>query len=362
MHRRRFLQRTGQLSVLGFVAPALAGSAMAQAGSARERIKVGQIGTAHAHASGKMATLRKLRDEYEVVGIVEPDPDRQRRVQDQAAYRGLCWLTQEQLLNTPGLQAVAVETAVSDLVSTAQRCISAGMHVHLDKPAGCSLTAFQELLAEAARRRRTVQMGYMFRHNPAFRFCFRAVREGCLGEVFEVHGVISKTVGAQQRKELAEYPGSMFELGCHLIDALVAVLGRPEKTGSFSRRSRPQQDDLADNQVAVFEYAKATATIRSSLLEVEGTQRRQFVVCGTRGTVEIRPLEPPRLQMALDRPWREYRKGYQDIELPPMPGRYDDHLLELARLIRGEKESEYLFEHDLAVQEAVLQASGAPLR
>ncbi|MBM4028556.1 MAG: Gfo/Idh/MocA family oxidoreductase, partial [Planctomycetes bacterium] len=258
MHRRRFLQRTGQLSVLGFVAPALAGSAMAQAGSARERIKVGQIGTAHAHASGKMATLRKLRDEYEVVGIVEPDPDRQRRVQDQAAYRGLCWLTQEQLLNTPGLQAVAVETAVSDLVSTAQRCISAGMHVHLDKPAGCSLTAFQELLAEAARRRRTVQMGYMFRHNPAFRFCFRAVREGCLGEVFEVHGVISKTVGAQQRKELAEYPGSMFELGCHLIDALVAVLGRPEKTGSFSRRSRPQQDDLADNQVAVFEYAKAT--------------------------------------------------------------------------------------------------------
>ncbi|MBM4027332.1 MAG: Gfo/Idh/MocA family oxidoreductase [Planctomycetes bacterium] len=257
---------------------------------------------------------------------------------------------------------MAVETVVSDLVSTAQRCISAGMHVHLDKPAGCSLTAFQELLAEAARRRRTVQMGYMFRHNPAFRFCFRAVREGWLGEVFEVHGVISKTVDAQQRKELAEYPGSMFELGCHLIDAVVAVLGRPEKIGSFSRRSRPQQDDLADNQVAVFEYAKATATIRSSLLEVEGTQRRQFVVCGTRGTVEIRPLEPPRLQMALDRPWREYRKGYQDIELPPMPGRYDDHLLELARLIRGEKESEYLFEHDLAVQEAVLQASGAPLR
>jgi hypothetical protein len=92
---------------------------------------------------------------------------------------------------------------------------------------------------------------------------------------------------------------------------------------------------------------------------VEGTQRRQFVVCGTRGTVEIRPLELPRLRLALDRPLGEYGKGYQEIELPPMPGRYDDHLVELARIIRGEKESEYSFEHDLAVQEAVLKASGA---
>jgi predicted dehydrogenase len=271
------------------------------------------------------------------------------------------WVSEEQLLNTPGLQAVAVETAVSELVPTAMRCVSAGMHVHLDKPAGLSLRAFKGLLDEAVRRKLTAQMGYMFRHNPAFRFCFQAVQEGWLGDVFEMHGVISKDVDAEQRKELALYPGSMFELGCHLIDALVKVLGRPARINSFSRRTHPQQDDLADNQLAVFEYAKATAIIRSALIEVEGQQRRQFVVCGDRGTVEIRPLEPPRLLLALDRPLKEYRKGYQEVALPPMPGRYDDQLVELARIIRGEKESEYSLEHDLAVQEAVLKASGAPL-
>ncbi len=37
-----------------------------------ERIKIGQIGTEHEHASGKMATFRKLTEHYEVVGIVEP--------------------------------------------------------------------------------------------------------------------------------------------------------------------------------------------------------------------------------------------------------------------------------------------------
>ncbi len=359
MHRRKLLQAAGQAAALGFVAPSLVARASAMPSS--ERIKIGQIGTAHAHASGKMATLRKLRDTYEVVGIVEPDPDRQREVRDQSAYRGLPWITEEKLLNTPGLRGVAVETAVSELVPTARRCVSAGMHIHLDKPPGLSLTAFQRLLDEASRRKLTVQMGYMFRHNPAFRFCFQAVQKGWLGDVFEVHGVISKTVDAQQRKELARYPGSMFELGCHLIDALVTVLGKPERISSFSRHTRLQQDDLADNQLAVFEYAKSTATIRSTLIEVEGQQRRQFVVCGARGTVEIRPLEPPRLLLALDRPLQGHKKGYQEIALPPMPGRYDEQLLEFARIIRGEKESEYSREHDLGVQEAVLKASGAPL-
>ncbi len=49
------------------------------------------------------------------------------------------------------------------------------------------------------------------------------------------------------------------------------------------------------------------------------------------------------------------------MKLPPMPGRYDDQLIELARIIHGQKESEYPPEHDLAVQDAVLKASGAPL-
>lgn len=361
MNRRKFLQNTGQFAAMGFIASSLMNNSKAQAVHSPERIKVGQIGTSHAHAAGKMATLRKLSQDYEVVGIVEPNPERQRKLKNHSAYRGLKWISEEQLLNTPGLRAVAVETDIPELVPAGMRCISAGMHIHLDKPAGLSLTEFKKLLDEAVRRRLTVQMGYMFRHNPAFKFCFKAVRKGWLGNVFEVHGVISKIIDAQKRKELAGYPGSMFELGCHLIDAMVKVLGKPDKVTGFTRRTRPRQDNLADNQLVVFEYAGATATIRSALIEVAGQQRRQFVVCGDRGTVEIRPLEPPKLLFAPDRPLDKYKKGYQPVKLPPMPGRYDDQLIELARIIRGEKKSEYPPEHDLAVQQALLKASGAPL-
>ena len=361
MNRRKFLQNAGQFTGMGFIAASLMHNSKTLAARSPKRIKVGQIGTAHAHASGKMATLRKLSEDYEVIGIVEPNPDRQKKLKNSSVYRGLKWISEEQLLNTPGLQAVAVETDIPELVPTGMRCVSAGKHIHLDKPAGLSLIAFKKLLDEATRRRLTVQMGYMFRHNPAFKFCFRAVQQGWLGDVFEVHGVISKTIDAQKRKQLEMYPGSMFELGCHLIDAMVKVLGKPDKVTGFSRRTRPQQDNLADNQLAVFEYAESTATIRSALIEVAGQQRRQFVVCGDKGTVEIRPLEPPRLLFAPDRALKKYKKGYQEVKLPSMPGRYDEQLIELARIIRGQKESEYPPEHDLAVQEAVLKASGAPL-
>jgi len=359
MKRRDFMETAGKAG-LGLAASVpLAGSRAARAGERGGKVRIGQIGTGHAHASGKMATLRKLDEYFEVVGIVEPDAQRREAAANHPAYKGLAWMTEEELLGAEGLQAVAVETAVRDLVPTGLRCVSAGMHIHLDKPAGESLSAFKTLLDEATRRSVTVQMGYMFRNNPAFEFCFRAVREGWLGEVFEVHGVMSKAVGAATRKELAEYAGgSVFELGCHLIDPLVTVLGKPDRVTAYVRRTRPEQDDLADNQLAVFEYPKATATIRSALIEVEGGQRRQFVVCGDRGTVDIRPLEPPRLLLALAEARGDYRRGYQEVELPQMPGRYDGQLIDLARIVRGESESEYPPSHDLAAHEAILRASG----
>ena len=361
--KRRDFIGTGVRTATG-LAMGLPLATAASAGAARsgKRVKVGQIGVGHAHAAGKIGTLRKLAQDYQVVGVVEPDARLRRQWENHPAYRDLTWMTEEELLATPGLEAVAVETAVRDLVPTAARCVAAGKHLHLDKPAGPSLAPLKALLDQAGRKGLTVQMGYMFRSNPAFRFCLKAVREGWLGKIFELDAVISKAIPDPRRPSLAEYSGgSMFELGCHLIDAAVAVLGKPDKVSSHLRRTRPDRDKLADNTLAVLEYAKATCTIRSALIEVEGNRRRQFVLCGTEGTIDIRPLEPPRLLLALSRARGGFRRGYQEVKLPSMPGRYDDQLAELARIIRGEEENRYPPRHDLAVHETVLRAGDMPL-
>ena len=343
---------------------ALAGVAVARshgANSNEGKIRIGQIGTAHAHAAGKMETLRKSPD-FEVVGVVENDPERRAAAEKSATYADLKWMTEEELLNASGLQAVAVETAVKDLVPTGTRCIAAGKHIHLDKPGGESLPAFKALLEDATRRKLTVQMGYMFRYNPAFQLCFRLLHEGALGEVFSIDTAMSKLIGAKERNGLLPYRGgSMFELGCHVIDALVTILGRPDKVTPHRRSVSALGDGWSDNDLAVMDYPRATATVRSAMVEVDGGARRNFVVCGTKGTFDIRPLEPAVARLALDAPHGEFKKGYQDVTFPKSGGRYDRDFADLAKVIRGEKAFEFTPEHDLAVEETLLLACGLPL-
>lgn len=341
----------------------------AGAGAAPERIKIGQIGTEHEHAP-KMSTLRKLTEHYEVVGIVEPDPALRKKHENDPVYRGLKWMTEEQLLNTQGLRAVAVETKIRDLVPTAARCVAAGMHLHLDKPGSETIGPFRAVLDEAGRRGLTVQLGYMYRNNPAIQFCLRAVREGWLGQIFEVDAVMNRKDPVGYRTWLGQFPGgAMYNFGCHMIDLVVSVLGKPDRITPYLRQTLSDAK-VSDNCLAVFEYPRATATVRTAVIEVEGYRRRQLVVCGDQGTIDIRPLEtfatgpkdPLKLQMALAQPRGSYKKGYQEIVFPPMPGRYDDQLIELARVIRGEIANPYPLAHELLVQECLLPACGLPLK
>ncbi len=330
-------------------------------GAQPAKIRIGQIGTSHAHAAGKMETMRASED-FEVVGIVEPDEQKRAALASSKTYAGLPVMTEEELLNAPGLRAVAVETEVKHLVPTAARCIAAGKHLHLDKPAGESLPALRRLLDAATARKLTVQMGYMLRYNPAFVIARQLVRDGALGEVFSIEAAMGKLQGDAERRALAEYRGgAMFELGCHVIDSVVAILGRPEKVTPYSRSSSPLHDGFPDNQTAVLEYPKAIVTVRSVLVEWDGGARRQFVVCGTKGTMDIRPIEHPEARLTLAAAHREYKAGRQVLTFPKGRGRYDGDFADLAKVIRGEKAHDFPPAHDLAVHETILLASGLPV-
>lgn len=320
-------------------------------------IRIGQIGVGHAHAS-KLSVYRASPD-YDVVGIAEPDEGLRRKAESQAPYRDLPWMTVEQLLNSPGLQAVLVETRVRDLLPTAEACLAAGKHIHLDKPAGESLPTFRRLLDAAARQGLLVQMGYMYRYNPAVMLLREFLREGWLGEVFEVHAVMSKVVDPASRRELAEHRGGMmFELGCHLLDLVVGILGAPDDVAGFSQSAI--DDGLADNMLAVLTYPRAIASVKSSAVEYDGGARRHLVVCGTSGTFHVQPLDNPTARVTLSQARGDYRRGPQEATFPKY-ARYVDDAADMARIIRGEKPTDFPYAHDLAVQTTLLRACGLPL-
>ena len=354
--RRAFLMSIGTSP---FTAAAMLASPAA-ADAPCPPLRLGQIGVGHGHAN-KLAIYRDSPD-WEVVGICEPDAGLRAAAEKQKTYQGLPWMSRDELLALDGLDAVLVETKPDASLKHAAAAIAAGRHVHLDKPAGTSLPAYRKLLEDANAKGLVVQMGYMFRFNPAVMLLREFLEQGWLGDVFEVSAVMSKVVEPAARKEFARFPGGMmFELGCHVIDLVVAVLGKPDRVESVLRHSLENADDtLADNTLAILHYPRTIATVRASALEVEGFSRRHLTVCGTEGTFHIQPLDDPSVRITLDRPRGMFPKGITEV---PFPGftRYIADAAEMAAMIRGEKASPFTPDHDLAVQETVLLAGGMPI-
>lgn len=329
-----------------------------------ERIKIAQLGIGHNHGEEKMKAFRKFPEIFDVVGVCEPDPVWLERRKDLPGYAGLPFLTQEELFAIPGLQAVSVEADVKDLDAAALACIQRGYHIHMDKPGGESFREFERLMLLAKEKRRVVQMGYMYRYNPAIRYALDLAKEGRLGKIFEIDTQMSTCHPVAYRQWLQSFScGTMYIFGCHLLDMIFQVLGPDyQKLTPYLRQTKPEEVALRDNALAVVEYPDATCTVRTTSVEVNGFGRRQLVICGTEGTVEVKPLEGPptvTVSFAKDNP-PTYQDTKQVVEVAQMTGRYDLMVQDFAAYIRGEKRNPFDHDYEIALQKATLQACGLP--
>ena len=363
--RRVFLTASG-LAATGAVLPDGGAAAPAETAAKRQPIKIGQIGTGNQHAY-KIGTLRQLTDLFEVVGFVEDDPKLREKALKSSAFQGLKVMSTEELLAVPGLQAVAVETEERVCIPPALRCIRAGKHIHLDKPCGESLPQLKQLLDEAKAKSLTVQVGYMYRNNPAVQFCIQAVKDGLIGNVFDLDAAMGRYDGQGYRKLIQDYKGGIaYILACHLIDIVVSLMGEPAKITPYLRQTRA--DGVLDNCLAVFEFSRdRLATSRTSITEAKGFQRRRFKVLGDKGSIIIQPIESQGnmsggvLTLALEEDRGGFKRGIQTVAMPPLKDRYEDQWREFAAVLNGDLVNPYTYEHDYLVHKCHLEACGLPI-
>ncbi len=276
------------------------------------------------------------------------------------AYDGVNWFeAKEDMLDDASIAAIAVEGAIAQNLEFAREALERGKHVWLDKPAGDDWEKFQSLVAMARQKGLLLQLGYMFRYNAGFRFILDWANSGRLGDVFSVRGRMSTWVGEDRREGLAVHEGGiLFELLCHLMDIVVAVLGRPDRVTSFLRNERGTVPAFRDNAAAIFEYENALAIVESSALEVSAFPSRRFEVYGTRGSIVMEPLEPdPVVRLCLDEARDGFNKGWQTVPVENEP-RYVGSLRSMVAEIRGRKPPVRSLDHELIVQETVLRAAG----
>ena len=120
--------------------------------------------------------------------------------------------------------------------------------------------------------------------------------------------------------------------------------------------------DFEDNNLAVLEYDKALARIFVSSVEVNGFGRRQFVVAGKRGTVNICPLERPMTMTYSDTDIAVYGCTDKKIVVPfednTLHGRYTEMMRDFYEYIQGTKENPFTYEHDYLVQKVLDEIVG----
>ncbi len=327
-----------------------------------KKIKVGQIGIAHNHGHGKMQAIRKFPDLFEVVGYSEKSEEWIAERGGFPCYKDLPRMDEDTLIEKCDL--LLVETNVWELTETAQKCIDAGKHIHMDKPAGGTPEEFEHLLQSAKAKNLVVQMGYMYRYNPALRLCKEMIARGDLGEIYQIDAEMSTRHDPGYREWLKHFKGgSMYIFGCHLIDLAIDILGEPIRVVPFIKQTGLDGVYSDDNCFAVLEYEKATVRITTLSAEVNGWGMRRFAVMGSGGTVEIKPIEQ-NMKMTLSTAektgWNSYQDVHEDVDVADIPdgGRYDEMVKDLYAFVAEGKKNPFDYDYELTLQKVLWQAVG----
>lgn len=331
----------------------LTSAAFAPLARAQSPVRIAFVGGTHSHALGKAQVVLANKD-WELAGVVETDA----AARQAFAKLGVKALELAAVVRDPSIAVVAVESDVKDHFEHARLALEAGKHVHVEKPPADTLERMKKLIGLAREKKRLFQSGYMWRYHPGINTAIAAAKAGYLGDVYMVKATVNTLIDAARRPEWGQFAGGqMFELGSHMVDAVVRTLGRPGSVNAFLMKSGAYADALKDNTVAVLEYRKAMAVIQSATLQPGAGAHRSFEILGTKGTAVVKPVEPPGLQIDLAEAAGPYKKGSQQVPMPKY-ARYVDDFVELAAAVRGEKPLSVSLDEEMTVQETLLRASG----
>lgn len=332
------------------------------------KIRIAQIGTSRfSHGRFIFESLKSQPDIFDIAGYALPEGGREKFPETLSCFDGYCEMTVDEILNDPTIEAVAVETEEKYLTKYARMAAEHGKHVHMEKPGGLSASDFESLIREMKSSGRVFHTGYMYRCNPAVKEVLRQVRAGELGEIISVEAQMNCAEPAELRKWLAEFPGGMmFFLGCHLVDLVFSIMGKPDRVIPYNRRTGKDGIDSEDFGMALLEYKNGISIVKANASEVGGFARRQLVVVGTKATVELKPLEiftdagtvtDVSVYRNADDWWDSGEKSRSGNF-----GRYDVMMKEFAEFVAGTAVNQYSYDYELELYKTLLECCGADLK
>lgn len=215
----------------------------------------------------------------------------------------------------PRADLVVIASPNDSHASLAHAALSAGRNVVVDKPFTLSLTEARALGALAQEQNRLLSVFQNRRWDTDYLAIRQVIDSGLIGDVMHLESRIDR-FRPQPRQRWREQagPGSgvLWDLGPHLVDQALQLLGLPDtvQAGIAIQRGGAQVDDWMH---MVLGFGQRRAILHAGMLAAGGSPR--FLVHGSRGSVVKARPDPQEGQLLAGLHPGDAQWGVDDDEL-----------------------------------------------
>lgn len=322
-----------------------------------KKLKVAQIGTAQTtHSVHIFQTLLSMTDVFEVIGVADID---EHPKSTPAIFSRVPQMTVEEILNYPDLDGVVIECAEENLTKYALMAAEKKIPIQMEKPGGFDDKEFDKLIDTVKSNNTIFSVSYMYRFNPAVMFVKELIESGSLGEIFSVEAQMNCLHPLDFRKTYSHHPsGILYYLGCHIIDLVYGIQGKPKEIIPLS--TCVEEQGVYDFGMAAFKYDKGVSIMKTTSAETDGWRNRSLYVCGTKGTAKIFPLERATDNSTFANTTTVEYSFLNENTIQTKTfrhyGRYHEMLLNFGKMIRGEVQNKYSYEYERELHKIILEA------
>lgn len=297
-----------------------------------EQVRVGIIGLGRSGWNIHAAGLRDLTDQFRVVAVADPLPERQQEAAND--FGATTYAEPEQLIADEQVELVVVATPSFTHVPLALQALAAGKHVVIEKPMAQSVEEVDQLTAAAEKAGRMVTCFQNNRFEPSFLKIREIIDSGRIGEVVLVRRAIHRFARRADWQTLrAKGGGELPNTVSHFLDQLLLLVGDSPVSVFADLRRTVSAGDAEDHVKLVLRPEKGP------LVEVESSAaiaypQDHWLIAGTAGGItgsmselKVRWFDPAALpELEADPNTPEGRRyGYTEtidwqeetIEVPP---------------------------------------------
>jgi len=231
------------------------------------------------------------------------DPEEEPRERAAAAHpRARRTAELQELLDDPGLDAVALATPVATHAELAVRVLGAGKHCFVEKPLARSTRDAQRAVDAAREAGRVLMVGHLLEYHPGVRKLKEIADSGDLGDIRYVYSH-RLNLGKLRADENA-----LWSLGAHDVSVVLALAG--EEPTEVDARGESYMNPGVEDVVFCFLRFPSGLAAHLHLSWLDPHKERRFTVVGSRRMATFDDMELERKITVYDKGFDESATGY----------------------------------------------------